>query len=215
MMKYSLWWSEERRAVHSARGDKPTGSGARGICRSARRTLRGSHVPFSGDVAPRCENQSPYVFPSRAAYHPTLVRSFSPSLLFSFLRRDDGLLPAPPARLNPAVVVVVECSFASGEWSSGHRHERVSLVTNTARRSFSGSRRPVALTRTALRSDASSAHARIPRIDPRQDRGVPAGPGGEIGRSLSPRIYFSERGAGWGRSCTCRLDNAAIRLARR
>lgn len=126
-------------------------------------------VPLFGGCNPQEKKRLPFPLLShrlspdaRPSFHPFLPLSLSPF----FLRRDDGFLPAPLSRLNPNV----ECSFASGEWSSGR--ECVSLVTNTARRSFSGSTRDGWLHSSArlhsaahaLRSDTSSVHARISTV---------------------------------------------------
>lgn len=169
---------------------------------------RGSHAPLFGGRNPRRKNKPPlrlsYPLLSLA---PLITRGssvLSPSLSFSlpspfFLRRDDGFLPAPLPRLNPG-----RRRVASGEWSSGRRHECVSLVTNTAPRFIlrPDSRRLAAL----LGSVAfSRTHARTPfrhveraRTDPRQNREVP-------GRSrrrdqlfpLTPYAFFrAERKAG-------------------
>lgn len=85
----------------------------------------GLHTP-SRSVTPDAKT-SPVVFPPLA---PSPLPRLSFSLSFSFptlsVRTTDSPLPAPLLGLNP--IIAKRRSSASGEWSSGGRHECVSLV---------------------------------------------------------------------------------------
>lgn len=87
----------------------------------------GLHNP-SRSVTPDAKT-SPVVFPPLAPSPPLpLLLSFSLSFFFPSLsvRTTDSSFPAPLLGLNP--IIAKRRSSASGEWSSGGRHECVSLV---------------------------------------------------------------------------------------
>lgn len=149
---------------------------------------------------------NPVVFPPRYSRLSYRRSTFRPPPPRSLLRRDDGFFPPP---LSSSSRSTPWSSTESSAWSfqrvelrtpTRARFPRQSLTLVIIRRLDSVRRRDgrlhfssVALscTRSALRSDTSSAHARYRRIDPRtRPRGAEPGPK-EIGRVKEQEISCS------------------------
>jgi len=216
---------QKRRAVHSARRDKPTGSGMHPRDADLY-ACRGSHAPLFGGRSPDAKNNP--IFSSRysrAVHHSILVRFFTLSLSLS-LSPSSPSFSVATTNSSPLLRGLIPSS------SSSVASPRKSGTQNADTSAFLSSRVPLivhsqarlATTGCTPRLGCTQPHThRTPfrRVERARTDRPTAGQRslGRFGRRNQLFFFvsysYSERKARWGKSCICRLDNAATRSAQR